>query len=30
MAGPNVDPIYSKVGDNQWIGAITAANNTLT
>lgn len=28
MAAPNVDPIYSKAADNQWITAITAANNT--
>lgn len=25
----NNDPIYSKAADVQWIGAITAANNTL-
>lgn len=28
MAGPNSEPIYSRVGDIQWIGAITTANNT--
>lgn len=25
----NIDPIYTKVGDLQWITAMTAANNTL-
>lgn len=25
----NVDPIYSKLGDVQWITAVTAANTTL-
>lgn len=28
MAGPNSEPIYSRVADIQWIGAITTANNT--
>ncbi len=28
MAGPNSEPIYSRVGDVQWIGAIITANNT--
>lgn len=25
----NIDPIYSRIGDVQWIGAVTAANNIL-
>jgi hypothetical protein len=28
MAAPNTEPIYSKVGDIQWIGVIVTANNT--
>lgn len=29
MAGPNSEPIYSRVGDIQWIESATAANNTI-
>lgn len=28
MALPNTEPVFSKVGDVQWIGSCTAANNT--
>ena len=28
MALPNADPIYTRVGDVQWIGYVTAANTT--
>lgn len=29
MAGPNTEPIYSRVPDIQWAESITAANNTV-
>lgn len=29
MAAPNTEPVYSKVGDIQWVESITAANNTI-
>ena len=29
MAAPNTEPIYSKVGDVQWINAIVTANDLL-
>ncbi len=29
MAAPNTAPVFSYVGDIQWITAMTAANNTL-
>lgn len=28
MAAPNIDPIFSRVADIQWIGSIVAANTT--
>ena len=29
MAGPNSEPVYSRVADVQWIESATAANNTI-
>ena len=29
MAAPNTEPVYSKVGDIQWVESIVTANNTI-